>query len=214
MILTFWLFFCFIGTSAQNGNIHAIELGIGHRSLLNASLQNISTLSQIDFNLPQKSVNLIYTSEYIVNDKYLFEGDQTLKFLYPANVYNSTNDELKLYGWAWSLSFAHDVFTSSSNFDLRIGLGPCFGRLVIQSSGVKMRNSIFSSKMSITPRVKIGKITLFMSGTFEYDFSNKHWDAFKARSSFDIGPFDQTCFELLFGIGYAYKSALVFSDHK
>ncbi|MBC7865467.1 MAG: hypothetical protein IAF38_21005 [Bacteroidia bacterium] len=148
-----------------------------------------------------------FTNVY-VND-YNYSGHIFFSQILPARIKIQDTLDCGITGNLFSMSAKGiDIFKNNENFDLVLSVGANVGRIrLFQNNFVRMKNPFFSPMVSIQPKLGLGPITLSFLCTFAYDISNPNWKKtiVNGRDLAKPYKFRQTCFTLLFSIGWTME---------
>lgn len=145
----------------------------------------------------------------VTNNKYSGSGSPAhiaLGFVLPTETEYSDSVSAKLNGYFFNLSlFGYDIFQKSENLDLIFISGFNVGRVRLNNDFFNQRNSLVAPKLTLQCRVKIKKISLALTGEYQFDISDKEWYKLHlgAGQSFTIQSFRQSGFFVGISIGYS-----------
>ena len=146
---------------------------------------------------------------YIDRGKLDHNGSWFYTQILPQNikVNDSITTNITGFNLAFS-SFGFDLVPNLKNFDLLLGVGANTGRLRLYgNSYTNQKNPYFSPKLSLIPRVIIGKICLQINIDYEFDISKKNWRKMNTSDSpkINLPQTSNTGLTILTSIGYVIK---------
>lgn len=138
---------------------------------------------------------------------------------YDANFYYTqiipqklkVNDSIttNITGFNFAFTFlGFDAFSNKKDFDLIFSLGVNTGRLRLYgNSYTRQKNPYFSPKISMIPRLTIGKINIALNIAYEFDLSKKNWRRtfFSNSPKIELPQTSNTGLTVLASIGYILK---------
>ena len=68
-----------------------------------------------------------------------------------------------------------DLLKNTKNIDLQANFGFDAGQLLISGAGINQRNKYFAPKLSLQPKIRIGRIALSVCAEYGYDITKDKW---------------------------------------
>lgn len=170
----------------------------------------LNNLDKLNFGKPLTYVG-IGTTLYLTVTRGVFN--------HPSNIYYAQvvpqdvklNDSITAKITGFNLGFTihgFDAFPHKRNLDLIFNMGINTGRLRFYGNSlVTQKNPYFSPKVSMSPRVIIGRIGLQAIITYEFDISRKNWRkmTFSDSPKINLPQTSSTGLTILASIGYVLK---------
>lgn len=120
----------------------------------------------------------------------------------------SVNDTLKcnINGYLLSLDIlGTDLFRKAYAFHLLASFGFNTGRLRLHGNEwARQKNPFFAPRISLQPKVRIGRLLFSIRADYEWDVSSVNWRKtyFAKSNKADLQKFKQSCLTLFFCMGY------------
>lgn len=170
----------------------------------------LNYLDKINFGKPLTYVG-IGTTAYVIVTRGLFNHPSNIYYtqVVPQDVKLNDSITAKITGFNFGFTIhGFDAFPHKRNFDLLFNMGVNTGRLRLYGNSLaKQKNPYFSPKISMSPRVIIGRISLLAIITYELDISRKNWRkmTFSDSPKINLPQTSSTGLTILASIGYVLK---------
>lgn len=117
------------------------------------------------------------TGGFVTNSDYDFQGHLHYTQVIPQSIRINDTTYANLTGFNFAGTVAgFDVFKKTWAFDLFLSAGFNTGRLLLYGKNFSnQKNAYFSPKISMTPRLNIGRISFQMNVDYELDLTKKKW---------------------------------------
>lgn len=148
------------------------------------------------------------TTQLNINREICFSGTLSIEQMLPVNIQLNDSINAKLRGFNVGVPiFGFDALHKYRNIDFLIFSGVNIGRLKIYKKDyINKKNPYFLPKISLMPRIALGKIVLSATAEYDFDVFSTRWKnlLFEKKYSNTLSGFRQSGFSLIFGVGYKY----------
>lgn len=206
MRLTLLIFFAFLSTVIYSQTA-TVDLYYGYNAYTNNYYNQLSTINNIDIKKPFSIISIGMT-EYLKKRSY---QSPRFSFFIPSKVTVSDTLKFKITGFSFDHNYAFDLIKNSSDKSkkkllyLMIGIGYTAGQVYLTKNDFyKQKNPFFAPKLTLQPRVRIGKIIFSLTFDYRYDVSKDIWKKtkFNPKEVATINGFKHSSITGLFSIGY------------
>ncbi|MGV3612913.1 MAG: hypothetical protein ACO1N0_18280 [Fluviicola sp.] len=181
-LITFSSIFCFGQSDSLNfgSNIPSIDLIYGFRTLNRPQFgpdldKKYSTFSDFKMSSPLQYVGVGITLVAATGSRDNIGNLQFCVYL-PQRIHLPDSSLAKSRGFNVGFTFLGiDLLRNTDKIDLIANLGFDAGQLLITGEGIKQRNTYFAPKISLQPKVRIGKIALSLCAEYGYDLTKDKW---------------------------------------
>jgi len=182
--ITTLILFCSIVSFAQRDSntthIPSFDLIYGYRTLNRSQFSSnlekkYNTFSDFKISAPLQYVGVGFSYAAAVGIV-SFKGNLQFCVYLPQRINLPDNSPAKSTGFNVGLTFLGiDLLKNTKNVDLVANFGFDAGQLLIRGDGIKQRNRYFAPKVSLQPKVKIGRIALSICAEYGYDLTKDKW---------------------------------------
>ena len=175
---------------------------------------NLNTISSLQIGNPINYIGVSLTSGFIVNKRRHEEGGYPLNgyFEYlqiiPQRINVQDSTEMKINGFNVGITIVGFDLLKSEKYDLITCFGFNTGRIWLNGNEhFKQKNPYFSPMIAIIPRLAIGKISVQLRCSYDYDISNKNWKR-KGRGEAELASLNKFNYQGLnisLGLGYIFE---------
>ncbi len=148
-------------------------------------------------------------SGLITTRMYSFSGAFNVVQMIPISIKLNDTINAKLRGFNVGVPiFGFDALYKYKNIDFLIFSGVNIGRLkIFKKDYINKKNPYFSPKISLMPRVALGKIVLSATAEYDFDVFSTRWKnpIFEKKYSNTLSGFRQSGFSLIFGLGLKFQ---------
>ncbi len=172
---------------------------------------DLNTSSSFQFGKPINYIGISLTSGFIVNERSRTDGGYPLNgyFEYlqiiPQQMHVNDSVEMQINGFNLGITLLGFDLLRNEKYDLITCIGFNTGRVWLKDNDqFKQKNPYFSPMIAIIPRLIIGKISLQLRCSYDYDISNKNWKR-KGQSTTELLTLNKFSYQGLnfsFGLGY------------
>lgn len=123
----------------------------------------------------------------------------------PSQIYIQDSLRSRIQGFVFGASFGYSIATPRKKLSITPALGFNTGRTVVtQNAVISQKNPFFSPKISIQPKIIIKRFAISCILESDYDITNPKWNGtfFNPKEKHLLQPFQQSCYTVLFSIGY------------
>jgi hypothetical protein len=182
--ITILILFCSVVSLAQRDSnatyIPSFDLIYGYRTLnrsqFSANLdKKYNTFSDFKLSSPLQYVGVgsNFAAAVGIMD---FTGNLQICVYLPQRINLPGSSTAKSTGFNVGITFLGiDLIKNTKNVDLLASFGFDAGQLLITGDGIKQRNRYFAPKLSLQPKVKIGRIALSLCAEYGYDLTKDKW---------------------------------------
>lgn len=181
-LTTFFSIFCFGQNDSLNihSKIGSVDLIYGFR-ILNRSqfslnlAKKYNTFSDFNSSSPLQYVGIGSSYAGAIGMIGLTGNFQFCVYL-PQRINLPDSSTAKSTGFNIGFTFLGvDLLKNAKNLDLLANFGFDAGQLLISGSGINQRNKYFAPKLSLQPKVKIGRVALSVCVEYGYDITKDKW---------------------------------------
>lgn len=149
----------------------------GHRYFLKDFSNQLSTLSNLDFNKPSDFVGVgILINSYAINPRHSLAGQFYYNYFIPKNIVISDTVNAQFKGFSVNVGYGKTLLEKNKYFNLGVFLGFNTGNLkIISKDAFSQIKPFFSPKLSMQPKFIIKRITISINLDFDYDLINEKW---------------------------------------
>ncbi len=185
--------------------VSSADVFYGYRLYSQSFYDQLNTVNKIRFDKPLQTTGVGLSGYFSSTAKMGWHGHLIYNQVIPQIIYIQDTIKGKITGFTFGAAFGRALKTKNESFALLYCLGFNTGRLrMFDNQFLRQRNSFFSPKISIQPKIKIGKLALSFLIEYEYDISNPLWK--KTLSASDnqtqISNLRQSCITGQVGLGY------------
>ncbi len=179
--------FSFILASASIQNVYSqvkgmtrlntFDIGYGQKFLHQDFYNQLGTFGNAQIFQPLTYIGIGGYSGFSRNKKSIYSGHIFYQQVIPQSVMISDSISGKITGFNLGFTLiGRDLFSKSERFDMLVGFGINTGRLrMYKNELIRQKNPYFAPKISLTPRVKLGKIVVSLNLDYELDISKPGW---------------------------------------
>lgn len=182
----------------------SVDLLFSTKSIKGTELSSdLNSFDNIQFGRPINYVGISLTSGLTVNrisrseGGYPLDGHFEYLYLIPQSILIQDSLEAKIKGFNVGITLA--------GVDLIASLGFNTGRVSLKGQPeIKQKNPYFAPFLSVTPRICLNRLSMYLRASYDYDISNKEWKrkGFKDTDIYELNSFKYHGFNLAFGLGY------------
>lgn len=189
-------------------NIYSVSFNAyyGHRYFLKDFSNQLSTLSNLDFNKPSNFVGVgILFDSYMINPRHSLGGQFYYNYFIPKNIVINDTVNAQFKGFSVNVGYGKTFWENSKHFNLSVFLGFNTGNLkLICTDKFSQIKPFFSPKISMQPKFIIKRFTLSVNLDFDYDLINEKWkkDFMDSSGFVNTAIFPNSGFNCAVGIGY------------
>lgn len=187
----------------------SLDLVMMTKTLNNADFsKDLKTFSSFKLTQPLNYSGIAFTSGFMVNRKFKTDGYFEFLKIIPQQIRLFDSIPGKINGYQFGMTvFGFDLL-KNEKIDLISSFGFNTGRIWINGNEeIKQKNPYFAPMISIVPRVCIGKISLQLKCSYDFDVSNKNWKRKGLGDSEQLvlNKFAYQGLNLYFGLGYVIE---------
>lgn len=195
------------GQKDSSSVVSSPDIFYGYR-IYSASFYNqLNTVNKISLNRPLQTIGIGLSGYFSSTPKIGWYGHLIYSQVIPQTIFIQDTIKGKITGFVFGAAFGRALKTKKENFALLYCLGFNTGRLrMYDNQFLKQRNAFFSPKISIQPKIKIGRLALSFLVEYEYDISKPIWKKtlFSKDYKTQINNLRQTCLTGQIGLGYIW----------
>lgn len=178
----------------------------GHRFFLKDFSNQLSTLSERDFDKPTNFVGLgILIDSYMINPRHSLAGQFYYNYFIPTKILINDTINAQFKGFSVNVAYGKTLFENSKYFNLGVFLGFNTGNLkIISTDAFSQIKPFFSPKLSMQPKFIIKRITISINLDFDYDLINEKWkrDFMTSSGYINTSRLPNSGLNCAVGIGY------------
>ncbi|MFN8863743.1 MAG: hypothetical protein ACK500_08845 [Flavobacteriales bacterium] len=183
----------------------SIDIAFGSRAYAQSFYNALNTLDTWQFDAPVRFVGIAYSGRFYLTRGKDFDGHLSFGHILPERI--QLNDSLspELGGFVAGFAYGRDVFRGSELLDVILGIGFNTGRLRLNDGQlINQKNPFLAPKISLQPKLNLGRIALSVRLEYEYDISGADWRNERNNSNQyeGVSSFSQTSFTGMASIGY------------
>jgi hypothetical protein len=196
----------FCQKNKSNRSIGSYELLYGTRLYTNSFYDQLNTFDNYSYGIPIQLVGIGYSGGFEVSRAYNFFGHWSYSQVVPQNIIINDSLSANVNGFLFSFSvFGWNLIPKSKIFNIHFNGGFNTGRLRLSKNEfLKQKNPFFSPKLTIQPKLAIGKVVLSIRADYEIDISSNSWrrTASAKGDKIPINTFNQSGATLFLSLGY------------
>lgn len=202
--------FCALAAVAafgQTRKLESFDILYGTKLFKSNFYNQVNTLINYSYSSPVQLVGIGYSGGFnVTRGQFDFVGHVSYKQVIPHRL--AINDTIKcnINGFVFSACvFGWDFFSKSKIFHLLFSGGFNTGRLRLGGNEwARQKNPFFSPKISLQPKIAIGKIILSVRADYEWDVSSKNWRRthFATKDKINLDPLKETGATVFFCFGF------------
>jgi hypothetical protein len=195
-------------SNAQKRNMESFDIIFGPRLFKSNFYNQVNTLDKYSFNSPLHLIGIGYSGRFTFErSTWLnFAGHTSYAQIIPSQLIINDTIKCNINGFIFSVCvLGWDFFPKSKNFHLLFSGGFNTGRLRLDGNELtRQKNLFFSPKLSLQPKIAIGKIILSVRGDYEWDISSKYWKPrrFATKEKIALDSFIGNGATILFCFGF------------
>jgi len=193
---------------AQKRNTESFDILYGAKLFNNNFYNQFNTINNYSYNSPVQMIGIGYSGGFAFTRSSWLDFDGHLSYAQIVPHQLTINDSIKcnINGFVFSASlFGWDFFPKSKYFHLLFSGGFNTGRLRLGGNEwVRQKNPFFSPKLSLQPKIVIGKIILSVRADYEWDISSKNWrrTVFATKDKINLDSFKMDGTTVFFCFGF------------